>query len=65
MAKKEESYSESVKELENILEQIESGDLDVDALTDQIKKASELIKSCKEKLYKTDEEIKKIMDKID
>lgn len=65
MAKKEKSYSESIKELENILEKIESGDLDVDVLTQEIKKASELIKNCKEKLYKTDEEIKKIMDKID
>lgn len=65
MAKKEKSYSESVKELESILEQIESGDLDVDALTDKIKRASELLKACKEKLYKTDEEIKKIMDTLE
>ena len=65
MAKKEKSYSESVKELEEILARIEDGDLDVDVLTTEIKKASELIKACKEKLYKTDEEIKKILDKIE
>lgn len=65
MAKKEKSYTDSIKELEEILERIESGDLDVDVLSSEVKKASELIKNCKEKLYKTDEEIKKILDKID
>lgn len=65
MAKKEKTYSESIKELESILEKIEQGDLDVDVLTSEIKRASELIKFCKDKLYKTDEEIKKILSKID
>lgn len=64
MAKKEKTYSESLAELESILEKIEKGDLDVDVLSTEIKKASELIKFCKDKLYKTDAEIKKIMDDI-
>lgn len=65
MAKKEKTYSESIKELEEILDKIESGDLEVDVLTTEIKKASELIKFCKDKLYKTDEEIKKLFDEIE
>ena len=65
MAKKEKTYSECINELEDILERIENGDLEVDVLTEEIKKASEFIKSCKEKLYKADEEIRKILDKID
>lgn len=65
MAKREKSYTEALSELQNILDKIESGDLDVDVLTDEIKKASELIKLCKEKLYKTDAQIKKIIDEID
>lgn len=65
MAKKEKSYTEALSELQNILDKIESGDLDVDVLTDEIKKASELIKLCKDKLYKTDTQIKKIIDEID
>ncbi|MFR9165710.1 MAG: exodeoxyribonuclease VII small subunit [Dysgonomonas sp.] len=65
MAKTEKSYSETIKELENILDKIDSGEIDVDVLTAEIKKASELIKSCKEKLYKTDKEIKKILNDID
>lgn len=65
MAKKEKSYTESMLELQQILTRIEQGELDVDILTEEVKKASELIKFCKEKLYKTDEDIKKILDKID
>lgn len=65
MAKREKSYTEALSELQNILDKIESGDLDVDVLTDEIKKASELIKLCKDKLYKTDVQIKKIIDEID
>lgn len=65
MAKKEKSYTEAISELEKILEKIESGDLDVDVLSEEIKKASALLKLCKDKLYKTDEEIKKILDNLD
>lgn len=65
MAKKEKSYTEALTELQNILDKIESGDLDVDVLTDEIKKASELIRLCKDKLYKTDAQIKKIIDEIE
>jgi len=65
MAKKEKTYTESIQELEKILDVIENGELDVDELAGEIKKASELIKNCKDKLYKADEEIKKILDKID
>jgi len=65
MAKKEKTYNEAVQELQEILDRIESGDLDVDVLTQEIKKASVLIKYCKDKLYKADEEIKKVLDNLD
>lgn len=65
MAKKDKTYTEAIGELEKILEKIESGDLDVDILSEEIKKASALLKFCKDKLYKTDTEIKKILDNLD
>lgn len=65
MKENEKSYSEAVVELEKILDRIESDNLDVDILTAEIKRASELLKFCKEKLYKTDSEIKKILDNLD
>ncbi len=58
------SYTEAKKELETIVSAIESGELDVDALTEKVKRASELITFCKEKLTKTDKELQKILDDI-
>ncbi len=64
MAKKEKTYNDAVRELQEILDKIESGDLDVDLLTDEIKKASVLLKLCKDKLYKADIEIKKVLENL-
>lgn len=60
MAKKEFSFNEAVKEIENILHNIESGDLDLDRLSHEVKRASELIKQCQKKLRSTEAEINSI-----
>lgn len=65
MAKKDKTYNEAILELQAILDKIESGDLDVDVLTEEIKKASALLKFCKDKLYKADIEIKKVLENLD
>jgi exodeoxyribonuclease VII small subunit len=57
MAKKEFSFNNAVIEIENILRNIESGDLDIDKLSVEVKRASELIKQCQKKLKTTEEEI--------
>jgi len=62
MAKQEISYKEAVTEIEKILSKIEEGDLDVDELTKNVKRVTELIKICKEKLSKTESEVTKILD---
>ena len=61
MATKKESYSEAMKRLETIVSQIESGELDIDELGNQLKEAQKLNKFCRDKLYKADEEIKKML----
>ena len=58
------TYTEAKKELEQIVTAIETGELDVDALTDKVKRASLLIGFCKEKLTETDKELQKILDDI-
>lgn len=58
------TYSQAKQELKEIVAAIESGQLDVDALTEKVKRASELIALCKDKLTKTDEELRKILDNI-
>ena len=65
MAKKTETYNEAIDKLRTIVAEIEKNDLDVDLLSDKVKEASRLIKLCKEKLYKADEEIKKILEELD
>jgi len=60
MAKKEFSFNEAVTEIEKILRNIESGDLDVDKLAIEVKHASELIRQCQKKLRTTEEEINSI-----
>ncbi len=62
MAAKKETYTEAMKKLEAIVARIESGELDIDQLGENLKEAQRLIKFCKDKLYKTDEEIKKMLD---
>lgn len=54
-------YEAAVAELEQILSQMESGQLDLDALTSKLKRAQELISLCKDRLTKTDEEIQNIL----
>ena len=60
MAKKEFSFNQAVVEIEKILRNIESGDLDVDKLAIEVKRASELIRQCQKKLRTTEEEINTI-----
>lgn len=59
------TYTSAKKELEAIVASIESGELDVDALTDKVKRASELITFCKDKLTKTDKELQKLLEELD
>ncbi len=55
-------YEEALKELETIVRKMENDELDIDTLSEQLKRAQQLIKLCKDKLTKTDDEIKKILD---
>ena len=54
-------YEGSIKELESIVRRMENDELDIDTLATQLKRAQTLIKSCRDKLTKTDEEIKSIL----
>jgi exodeoxyribonuclease VII small subunit len=56
------NYESAVKELEEIVRKMENDQLDIDSLTEQLKRAQQLVKICKDKLTKTDEEIKQILE---
>lgn len=54
-------YEQAFQELQTIVRRMENDELDIDQMTDQLKRAQELIRLCKDKLTKTDEEIKKLL----
>ncbi len=57
---KEIKYEEALKQLQEIVEKMENDEFDIDELAAQLKAAQQLIKLCKDKLSKTEEEILKI-----
>jgi len=57
-------YGEAAAELETILQQIESGEVDIDDLTRKVERASELIRLCRDKLRATEVKVKKIVDEM-
>jgi exodeoxyribonuclease VII small subunit len=59
--KQEQKYEAAFAELQSIVQRMENNELDIDQMSEQLKRAQELIKLCKDKLTKTDEEIKKIL----
>ena len=58
---KQLKYEEAFAELQSITRKMENDELDIDQMSEQLKRAQDLIKFCKDKLTKTDEEIKKIL----
>ncbi len=61
MEKKKITYKEAIEEIEEIVSLMENEELDVDDLTVKVKRAAQLLKFCKEKLYETENEVDKIM----
>lgn len=62
--KRKISYQDAMLEIEDIVSEIENDSLDVDELSDKVKRVSKLIKICKDKLYKTEKEVAEILDEI-
>jgi len=59
------TYTEAVAAIEEILQQIETGEMDIDELAEKVKQASELLKFCKGKLFQTEKEIEKILKEME
>jgi len=58
-------YEEAMKRLEEIVSEIESGRLDIDAISSHLKKAKELIAFCRKRLEDADADISKILEDTD
>jgi exodeoxyribonuclease VII small subunit len=65
MKKDKLTYTSAITELEGIVNEIESGEVDVDVLTTKVKRASELIRFCRDSLRDTQKEVGKVLEGIE
>ena len=62
MAKKEEiKFEDKIKELETIVNELESGEIDLESSIEKYTKAMTLVKECDEKLKNIEEQVNKII----
>lgn len=62
MSKKKQTYTSALEELQKIIEEIQAEEVSIDDLAEKVKKASELIRFCKEKLRATEEELGDVLE---
>jgi exodeoxyribonuclease VII small subunit len=61
MSKVKLTYASAMTELEKIVQDIESGEIDIDVLSEKVRRASELITFCKDRLRNTQKEVDKTL----
>lgn len=59
------TYTEAFEELQQIVRELESADIGIDELDPKVKRASVLLKICKEKLYKTEQNVLETLKSLD
>lgn len=62
---KNPNYKEAFEELQDIVTEIEQGEISVDELSEKVKRASRLISICKKKLSTTEEDVNQILKELD
>ena len=58
------NYADAISELEAIVSEIENEEISVDDLAEKVKRASILIKVCKDKLTKTETEVSEALKEM-
>ena len=64
MAKESISYNMAIKEIEDILYEVENEDIEIDKLSEKVNRVSFLLETCKTKLLNTEAQIEKIFENI-
>jgi len=59
------TYADAIAELDVILDQLESGDADIDALAAQVGRAAELVRLCRDRLDGARTEVTRIVTELD
>jgi len=58
-------YAEAMRELEQILDELEGDDLDVDVLAVRVRRASELIELCRTRITRAEDDVAKIVTALE
>jgi exodeoxyribonuclease VII small subunit len=58
-------YAEAMAELDGILDELEGDHLDVDALAERVRRASELIKLCRARITRAQEDVDRIVSDLE
>ena len=58
-------YSKALKELETITAEIEGDNVTVDALSKKVRRAAQLIQTCRDMLKGTGEDVKKVLSGLE
>ena len=58
------TYTAAFEELRGIVDQLENDSVSVDELTEKMKRATVLMKICRDKLTKTEEEVSKTIEEL-
>lgn len=61
----EPGYAEAMAELEEILDELEGDQLDVDVLADRVRRASELITACRDRITRAQADVDAIVADLD
>lgn len=61
----EPSYAQAVKRLDEILEQIEKGEVDIDELSALVEEAADLVTLCRRKLTQAEMQVKRITERLE
>jgi exodeoxyribonuclease VII small subunit len=62
---KKKTYEAAYEELQEIVKEIEEGSISVDDLSEKVKRAGELIRFCKDKLFKTEQEVNGVLKDLE
>ena len=54
-------YTDAMRELEAILDELEGDELDVDVLAERVRRASELIKLCRDRITRAQDDVARIV----
>lgn len=57
-------YTEAFGELQLLVKEIEQGEISIDSLSAKVRRATTLIRICKEKLKETEEDVNQILKEL-